>query len=71
MGKYAIKFRPAVGRVLKKVISQSEMDQRTADVQVVRAQLNHTRQAVREADGQLQFVDVVGPDRSLIAHTGH
>ena len=59
-------YKRAVELVKKKVISQAEMDQDTADLRVAEANLNHAKQAVSEAEVMLSYTTIKAPKAGMI-----
>ena len=56
----------AVQLLQKRAISQSEMDQRTADLQVGIANVNRAQQAVGEAEAMLSYTRIAAPKDGMI-----
>ena len=59
-------YARAVKMIKGKIISQAEMDQTTANVEVARANLNHAKQAVTEAKVLLSYTTITAPKDGMI-----
>jgi len=59
-------YRRDLQLLQKKVISQSEMDESTANVRVARANLQHAQQAVGEARVMLSYTTIKAPKDGMI-----
>lgn len=59
-------YQRAVELVKKRIISQAEMDQKTADVRVAEANLNHSQQEVSEAEVMLSYTTIKAPKAGMI-----
>ena len=59
-------YKRGVLSVEKRVISQEEMDQKTANLRVAEANLNHAKQAVSEAEVMLSYTTIHAPKAGMI-----
>ncbi len=59
-------YNRAIELVKKRVISQEEMDQKTANLHVTEANLNHAKQAVSEAEVMISYTTIKAPKAGMI-----